>query len=503
MAIQTKNSVLGVKVESSEGTPVVPTGASDFTALQDDADMESAFETLENVELKSSIGISKPIVGAENPSFTFSHYLRHSGVEGQAPDFNDFLKGVFGNETVNATQYDTVAASTTSVVKVDVGEGAQFRKGQALLVKDATNGYSIRPIDSILSDDLTLGFNLGTAPASGVSLGKAVHYHPANTGHQALSVWYYQGNGGALEMVTGAKVTNFEFNAEAGQLINATFTAEGLGYYFNPITITATDTKLDFTDDDGTFVATVAAKTYKEPHQLASAIEDAMNATASTQVYTVTYSDTTGKFTIATATSALLTLKWSTGANTANTIGDKIGFVVASDDTGALTYTSDNAVSFAAPYTPSYDSADPLVAKYNQVLFGDATDTSCFAATSITATVANTRQVIDSICAESGRSGSLMTGRTVTVTLTSLLNQYEAKNFKRFRNGDNVKFCFNFGPKDSSGNWVPGKCAMFYIPSAVISSFNLADQDGLVALELELQAYVDSNSNDEVHFNFV
>lgn len=503
MAISTRNSVLGIRVESTEGTPVLPAAVTDFTAIQDDADMESAFESLANAEVKGSIGTSKPILGAETPSFSFSHYLRHSGVEGQAPDFNDFLKGAFGAEDLNATEYDTVAASTVSVIKVDTGEGVNFQRGQALLIKDATNGYNIRAIESVSGDNLTLGFNVPVAPALGVNLGKAVLYYPVNTGHQSLSVWLYQGNGGALEMMSGAKVTSFEFTAEAGQLVNSTYSVEGLAYYFNPITLTATDTKIDFTDDDGTFAATLVAKTYKDPHTLASAIASAMNATASTEVYTCVYSDTTGKFTLATGTSTLFSILWNTGANTANTLGDKIGFSVAADDTGATTYTSDNAVSFAAAYTPTYDSADPLVAKYNSVLFGDATDTTCFSATSISFALNNTRQVINDICSETGVSGSLISERTMSVTLTGLLSQYEAKNFKRFKDGDTVKFQFNFGPKDSSGNWTPGKCVNLFLPSAVISSFNLADQDGLVALEMELAAFVDNSGNGEGYLNFV
>lgn len=502
MAIQSRSSVLAVKVESTEGTPVIPAAATDFTALQDDADMEAAFESLDSAEVKSSIGRSKSIIGAENPTFSFSHYLRHSGVEGQAPDFRHFLKGAFGAEVVNATEYNTVASSTVSVIKVDTGEGANFRRGQILLIKDSTNGYTMRPIDSISGDNLTLGFNLGTAPGTGVDLGKAVQYYPADSGHQALTVWLYQGNGGAVEMMSGGKVTGFEFTADAGQLINATFNAEGLSYFFDPINILSTDAKIDFTDDDGTFVATIPVKMYKDPHALADAIATAMNATASTEVYTCTYGDTTGKFTIVTATSTLFSLLFATGANTANTIADKIGFTTA-DKTGALTYTSESAVSYAAPYTPSYDSSDPLVAKYNSVLFGDATDNSCFSSSSIAFNLTNTRQVVDDICSETGRSSSLMTERVATVTITGLLSQYEAKNFKRYRNGDTVKFLYGFGSKDSSGNWVPGKCAAVYLPSASISSFNLTDQDGLIALEMELSAYVDNQGLGEVYFNFV
>jgi hypothetical protein len=503
-AIATRSSVLAVTVESTEGTPVVPTLASQFIAMQDDADFSSEFEQLENAELKNSLGPAKTITGSENPAASFSHYLRHSGVEGTAPNYRQLLKTAFGSEEVESTEYNTVAASTTSVIKVDVGEGATFSRGQALLIKDGTNGYSIRPVHSIATDDLTIGFNLGTAPGTGVNLGKAVTYSPANSGHQSLSLWHYVGNGGALEAVAGARVSELNIDFEAGQLINASYSLEGIGYYFNPINITATDTKLDFTDDDGTFAATVTAKVYKDPHDLATALTTAMNTANPGETHTVTYSNTTGKFTIL-CTGTVLSLLWNTGANTANTIGDKIGFLTAADDTGTAAttgYTSDNAVSFAAPVTPTYDSADPLAAKDHSVLIGDSTDNVCFNPSSVSFSLSDTVRPIESICAESGKSGTIINAREVTVTVTALLNQYDADKFRRLRTNADTRFMYAFGTK-SGGNWVAGKCGCLYVPTCTVAAFDVSDDDGLASVELELKAYVDSSGNGEVYLSFV
>lgn len=503
--IQTRNSVLAIMVESTEGTPVVPSASTDFTALQDDADMSAAFETLENAELKSSLGSAKPIQGVENPTFSFSHYLRHSGVEGQAPDYNELLKGVFGNEEVNATEYDTIAASTEAVIKVDAGEGATFSKGEALLIKDSTNGYRVRNVESISTDDLTLGFELpsGAAPATGVNLGKAVFYSPADSGHQSLSIWHYLGNGGAIQMMAGAKVTELSISATAGELVNASYSLEGLEYFYNPIDITSSDIYLDFTDDGGTHAAVITAKTYKDPHQLAEAIQNAMNTVQTAETHSVTYSNTDGKFTIATSTSTVLSLLWNTGANTANTVGDKLGFSVAADDTGATTYEGDSAISYAAPATPSFDSSDPLVAKNSEVLLGDADDVACFNATSITVTLSDTRRPIESICATTGRSGSIINERTATVEVTALLEQYEADKFRKFRENETTRFAVNFGQKDGSGNWVAGKVANVYLPTCVISAFDLADDDGLVSLSMTLTAFVNDSGEGEIFLNLL
>ena len=502
-AIQTRNSILAVVVESTEGTPVSPTGAGDLLPLQDDADFTFATDTLENAELKSSLGSAKPIQGFENPSFSFSSYLKAQGTEGTAPQTEELLEGVFGTQSIQATERNTVAGSTTTVINVDTGEGVEYARGQALLIKDPINGYTVRNLDSVAGDALNLGFAIGTAPGTGVDLGRAVFYSPADSGHQAMSVWLYNGNGGQVSMMAGGKVSEFSMTAEAGQLINSSFTVEGLTHYFNPIEITSSDIYIDFTDDQGTVAATVTAKIYRDPHQLADAIASAMNA-QTTETITCTYSDTDGKFTIATSTSAVLTLLWNTGANTANTIGDKIGFSVAADDSGATSYEGDSAISFAAPYTLSADTTDPLVAKNNTVILGDSEDgTVCFKADSINLTLTDTRRVIDDICAETGRSGSIINERSAEFTLTALLDQYEADKYRKFRTNANVKFSYTAGIKDSSGNWTPGTVANLYTPTATISDFNLTDDDGLVSLELTLTTYVNSTGDGEIFLNFL
>lgn len=501
MAISSKSSVLALKQESTEGTLAAPSAATDYVALQPDAAMAPAIESLTNDEIRASIGASKPILGAEAPTFAVSHYLRHSGVEGQAPNFRLLPKAVWGNEDVESVEYDTVAASTTSVIKVGAAEGANFRRGQALLLKDSTNGYRIRAVESISTDDLTIGFQVPTAPAAGVNLGKAVTYYPANSGHPTLSVWHYLGNGGAVQAMAGGRVVSASYSAAAGQLLNGSYSLEGVGYYFNPIEITASTDTLDFYDGSTDYAVTLSNKYFKNPEAVAESLETLMNAAGSSDLFTVTFSKTTGKFTIATD-GATLSLKWNTGANTAQTIGTKLGFSVAADDTGALTYTSDNAVTLAAPQTPSYDSADPVAAKNQEVMVGDTSDYLCFDASSVEFTIDTPKTNIASICAESGISGSVINERTVSVTVSALLSQYDSSIFHKFQQGSNVKFQYSFGEK-SGGNWVAGKAGCLFLPTATVTSYEVADQDGLVALNISLSGYVNASGEGEAFLSFV
>lgn len=502
MAISTRSTRVAVMVESTEGTPVVPTTGTDFIAVQDDLAFTYETEALENAELTGSLGAAKTITGLENPSVSLSHYLRHSGVEGQVPNFGKLLKSIFGTEDDAGVEHDTVGGSTTSVINVDTGEGATYVKGQALLIKDGTNGYSIRPVESISSDALTLGFNLDNAPASGVNLGEAITYLPADSGHPTLSVWEYTGNGGAIKLVSGARVVDASISLDAGQLINASYSLEGLRHYFNPISIESDDIYLDFTDDGGTFAAIVTAKVYSNPHELADALAASMNAVQTAETHTVTYSDTTGKFTIATSTSSVLSLLWNTGTNAANTIGDAIGFSVAADDTGATTYASDNALSFASPATPSLDAADPLVAKNMTIRLGDQDDSVCFPASSMSVSLGVPKTDILSVCAESGKVGSIPASRAVSVEVTALLDQYDADKYRRFRDNVSTRFMAVGGEK-SGGNWVAGKCVCLYMGTATISSFNIDSADNLASLSMTLTAYVPASGDSEIALSFV
>lgn len=501
MAITSRSSLLAIKVESSEGTPVAPAGATDFIALQDDFEMTQEVEKLENAEIKSSIGMSKSITGMENAGASFSHYLRNSGTAGTAPNYGDLLQSAFGTETVRNTDDATSGSSTVSVLNVGTGTGQYHPRGSAVLIKDATNGWNIRPVHSVSTDALTLGFTLAAAPATATNIGKHVTYSPANSGHQTLTLWSYLGNGGATKMISGGRVTDLTIDIPAAEMINANYTISGIKSYFNPITISASNKFIDFTDDDGTFAASIGLDTYQSPHDLADAIATAMNATASTETYTCTYSDSTGKFTIATGTSSVLSLLWNTGSNTANSAKTTLGFA-NTDDTSATTYTSDTAISFAAGYTPTYDSADPLVAKSNLCMIGDSTDYACFAASSVSFTITNTKRDIMSICASTGKSSSIINAREVTATVSALLDQYDAGKFDRMMNNTDTRFAYVGGTK-TGGNWDAGKCFCIYMPTCTIESMSTPNEDGLVAVTLELKAYVDSSGNGEAYISFI
>lgn len=499
--ISNKKSVLAIVEETVEGTPARPNADTDYTALQEGFTLSPQFETLSNSEIRASIGKAKDELGAENPSFSFSHYIKASGVVADAPDFGLLLKSCLGAVKIDGAERDLIAGSTISALNVDVGEGENYERGQAILSQVA-GAFQIRNVLNVEDDVLNLAQNLSGAPAATTLIGRAVLYKVLDEGHPTFTTWLYRGNGGAIEMVAGCRVTEMSLEAVANQYINGQFTIGGVSYYFNPIKIAATNKYLDYTDDDGAHSVSIAEQEYKDPHELAEALQAAIDSLVPSDAITVAYVDATGMFTIASPTAAVFELNGFSGANAANTILTTLGFdVSAADLTGALTYTSGTAQSWAAPHTPNLDDSNANVAKAVEVMMGDADDVACFGAQRVSIRVGNTKTDIPDLCETSGKSGSIITAREVTIDVTALLKKHDADRAKRFRKGEKTMFTFNFGVKQG-GQWKKGSCVNVFVPTASITSFEVADQDGLAILNTTLTGYIE-DGNGEFYMNFI
>ena len=102
--------------------------------------------------------------------------------------------------------------------------------------------------------------------------------------------------------------------------------------------IDATNNKLDFDEGGGELVATITSGNYTAS-TLATEIKTQLD-TAGGDTYTVSYSTSDGRWTIA-SDGSTLELLWDTGTDTAVSIGSTIGFDTSTDDTGLLSYESD------------------------------------------------------------------------------------------------------------------------------------------------------------------
>ena len=509
MAEITRSSRLAVVEETTEGVGVSPASGNDYVVLQEGFELTGEFENLESAELKGSIGKSKSILGFETSNFSCSHYLNHSSVEGQAPEYNLFFKSLLGTETIQGGERTTTAGSTagTSAVRAVVelaAGGSDYALGKAMLIKDGTNGYNIRNVYSVASDSVTLAQNLLVAPATGVDCGIYVNYSPSDSGHPSLSMWLYRANGGDVELSRGTKIEEGTIEVTAGEFVNASFTGTGIGYDFDPIEITASSSYIDFTTDAGTLAAQLTLGIYKDPIALAAEIQTKMQAQTSTEVLACVWNSggaNAGKFTISASSTSVFSILWSSGTNTANSAKTVLGFD-NTDDTGALTYDSDSEISWASPQSPTFDNSDPIAAKNIEVMVGDFDDINCFEAQSLTITIANTKQNIPDVCSESGISGSLHSARDVTGSITATLSKHDADKFFRFRSNAETMVTVNIGTKDASGNWEPGKCCNIWVSRSTVNTHTVGDTDGIVTINLDFSGYVE-NAEGEVFINFL
>jgi hypothetical protein len=131
----------------------------------------------------------------------------------------------------------------------------------------------------------------------------------------------------------------------------------------------------------------------------------------------------------------------------------------------------------------------------------DGTDIECIEPSTVSINPANTVSDINSICSETGVLASLITSRESAITYTAILPQHRVEDFARFRKNQTVRFQYSFGTKEG-GNWIPGRCGMWYTPSAVISSISIENEDDIARLSMELTPFSDAGKG-ELYLSFV
>lgn len=508
MAFASRSSIFAFVEEVTEGTPVDPS-AGDFTVVREGAQLTGAVNTVTSDELRNSLGASKAFVTSQAPTGSIPKYFKPSGTEGVAPDYGILIKACLGAEDVNGTEYTTNASSTagTSTVRAILkvtSASTNFQKGQAVLIKDGVNGYAVRNVwDGANATDLPLSFNLETAPASGVGLGKAVLYLPAASQPTFTAHMYQASSASAIhQMISGGRTTAMNIEFTANDLAAVTFEIGGVRYFVNPIEITASSRFIDFTDSVGTVAAELDQKVYSTPIDLAAEIASKMTAASvasAGDVISCSWDNSTGKFTIS-SDGTVLSLLWNTGANTANSAKTKLGFDNV-DDTSALTYTSDNAQSYDPPATPAYDSQPPQVVRDNMLQIGTFADYICAGGQALSISISTPKTDIPNWCAETGIDESVILTREVTISGTLKFKKHDVQKFYNLINNVDTQLAFVHGRK-VAGNWVPGTVVSVFCPTCSVTSNTIADQDGYIVEQFEATAFVGDDLED-VYINFL
>ena len=519
----TRSSVMGFIKETTEGELKELAVGSDFVPLREGFSFEGAIENITSDELiNGDFGAAKSFITKETPTASFPKYIKHSGVEGQAPSYGLLIESAMGSAVVNSTEYavaagsDAGSASATAKLAMTGDQEDTFAIGQAVLIKDGTNGYSIRNIKKIDSTGgkLELNYNLSNAPAFGVKLGKCVAYKGA-TSHPTFSAHRFQAitDSAFKSAMAGCRTTSMSFEFPALEFATGSFEFAGIEFFMNHIRIGAANRYIDFKDDAGsTLVAILEQKVYGSAHELAEEIAAKMTAASAPSqgdAISCTYSDTAGNFTI-TSAGDYFGILWNSGTNKANSVAATIGFSDAADNSGGLTYVAETAQKYdvgangadaGTAITPSYDDSDNLVMKGAELFIGDHLENLCRKATTASFSITTPKTDALSLCADNGIDSSVILSREVTFSATLLLQQHEVGLFHKYKNDKNVPIMFNAGPKVAN-NWSAGKCVNIFFANSSITSKVVGDSDGYQVVNIEAKGYVGADSSD-VYINFI
>jgi hypothetical protein len=227
-------SIIGLMLESTEGTYVAPSSATDYIQPLEGFDIAPKKEIVERTILTSSIGKVTPRVGQKSVTATLPVEFRASGTEGAATDFDLLLKGALGNKRQIASRITTKTGNTGSVLQIEDADISSLTVGDIIVVLEA-GAHHICAISAKTSGTGTATVTLLPSKPSGsfsdsVQISKSTTYYPANSGHIPLSLSTYWGNE-ILQKAVGCKVTKMSLdNFSVGGIASLGFEMEGLSF---------------------------------------------------------------------------------------------------------------------------------------------------------------------------------------------------------------------------------------------------------------------------------
>jgi len=227
----TRKTVVGVMEEVTEGTYVAPTNA-DMIQIVSFPGINPERELLERDIIRDAIGQVKPFLGLKAGTVELQVELRGGGESGgtsERPEAYKLYKSGLGNEHDSTAGGTTIAGSTDTVIKLGVGEGANFQRGAPVLIDG-----EFRAVASVSTDDLTLNSALDKgAPALGVTVAGGWSYYGADADHTPLSLTIYEDAAvsGPQFRGIGCRISSMAFSDfTRGQIPKITFTCELMNF---------------------------------------------------------------------------------------------------------------------------------------------------------------------------------------------------------------------------------------------------------------------------------
>lgn len=221
-----RKSTLAVKKETSFG--VDPTVASANVIEFVDFGLDFDLEQIARNVIRNTKDSLAPINGAETVAGDVSVELHGSGTAGTAPEADPLYEAALGVKNVS-TASTTVAASTTTLVKLSLGGGAGFAVGDMLIIDPSAGGtgaYEVTWVVSKSTDDLTVSPALSAAPPASRAVGAGVHFKTTLSELPSLWIEYWRGDITHYKF-KGNKVDNLSLDFSAGKIIEPKFSIQG------------------------------------------------------------------------------------------------------------------------------------------------------------------------------------------------------------------------------------------------------------------------------------
>lgn len=151
-----------------------------------------------------------------------------------------------------------------------------------------------------------------------------------------------------------------------------------------------------------------------------------------------------------------------------------------------------------ASETPAFSDALPPVA-LSACMWVDSNKLSY---TEFGMSIENTVSYIQDACDADGRIASRITDQTVNVNVNPYMDDSDlSKTWNKFNDNDDVSFfIYAYNPSSTAGEFA--NAVAIWIPQAKITASPVADNDGIIAENLEIRAHR-SSGNDSVFMSFI
>jgi hypothetical protein len=229
MSLRTRNKLLLVKQESSEGTYETPSASTDAVKVENLRWSRSA-RLIETNEHTGVLDKSAPFVGGESFQISFDVVLRGTTAAGTAPEWGKLLKGCGFAEVVTGTAVPSspealaAGSTTTGTLGASASSTAQTYRGMPInFTGDQTSNSFITDYTgskvATLADTLT-----ALTTSSNYQIPVNVLYKPASSSIPSFSMACYED--GLLTKFNGCR-GNVTFAIDSGGIGRLSFTFTG------------------------------------------------------------------------------------------------------------------------------------------------------------------------------------------------------------------------------------------------------------------------------------